>query len=102
MIEINIDNFKQEVTDCCGKALVEFYTPWCAECTALKPIIESVSHKLCNIKFCMFNCDENREFVMDLGIMSIPAIILFENGKEVKRRIGLLDEQEIISMINKS
>ena len=102
MIEINNVSFIQEVSDSKGRVIVDFYAPWCAECNALTPIIEAVSQKQSDIKFCSFNCDESRDFVMDLGIMSIPTVILFENGKEVKRKIGLLDEQEIIDMINKS
>lgn len=101
MNELTKEIFDTEVGAYSGKVLVDFYAPWCAECNALSPVIEAVSQKTNGVKFCAFNCDNGREFVMDMGIMSIPTIIIFENSKEKARLIGMQSEDDIVNALNK-
>jgi thioredoxin 1 len=83
-----------------GRVLVDFYADWCAECVALTPFLEEAEEE-CDIPILRFHCDADRELVMDLGIMSIPALLLFENGKEKARRIGLSTKEEILELTQK-
>lgn len=98
---INIDNnFKEEVLNNKGLTVVDFWAPWCGPCKMFGPIFEEISKKQTDIKFCKLNVDEDNENISkDFGVMSIPTTILFENGKEIKRNIGFLDEDSLINFL---
>lgn len=99
MIHIN-KNFNEEVLNNDGFTVVDFWAPWCGPCKMLGPIFEKVSTSFNNIKFCKLNVDEDFENVSkDFGVMSIPTIILFKDGIEVKRHIGFLDENSLIEFL---
>ena len=90
------NNFKNEILHNEGLSVVDFWAPWCGPCKMFGPIFEKVSEKYQNIKFCKFNVDEDINNVSrNLGIMSIPTIIVFKNGKEIKRNIGFMNENEL-------
>lgn len=98
---INIkNNFKEEVEDYNGITIVDFWATWCGPCKMFAPVFENVSKKLESIKFCKLNVDEDSENICkDLGIMSIPTTIIFKNGKEIKRNIGFISEDELIELL---
>ncbi len=94
---INIENnFDEEVKSSKGKTIVDFWAPWCGPCKMFGPVFERVASETDNIKFCKLNVDEDTNDVSkDLGVMSIPTTILFEDGKEKKRNIGYLSEEDL-------
>ncbi len=81
-------DFTDEIKE--GVSLVDFNAPWCAPCRIQDPIIkeleEAYSKKAAIAKI---NIDENRKLAMNLGIQSIPTIIIFKEGKELFRFVGL-------------
>ena len=96
-----INNFNEKVINEKGLCVVDFWAEWCSPCKMFSPIFEKVEKGFKNIKFYKFNIDENdNRTTKSLGIMSIPTIILFSNGKEIKRRVGLLDEEQIKTFLN--
>lgn len=99
MIELTKDIFKKEVLDYTGKVLVDFNADWCGPCRMLRPILEEVSNEKKIIKFASVNVDNEDLLASQYGISSIPCLILFENGKEVKRNIGLIGKEELESFI---
>ena len=77
--------------------LVDFYSNWCPPCKMLEPIFEELAKELAGkIKFLRLNIDENREMAIKYGVMSIPTLILFKNGQEEKRIVGLRTKEELI------
>ena len=101
MININ-NNFKDEVIKHKGLCAVDFWAPWCGPCKMFGPIFEELSEKTDNIKFCKLNVDEdNDNTCKKYGIMTIPTIILFNNGEEIKRNVGLIDSQTLKSFLEK-
>lgn len=92
VIEVNENNFQNEVSN--GKVLVDFNATWCGPCRMLKPILEEFSETT-SIKVCSIDTDQNENLARNYNIYSIPCIILFENGKEVKRNVGLLSLDEL-------
>lgn len=80
------------------KMLVEFYADWCAECGAMVPYLEKAMAQT-DVPFYRFDCDGDRDFVIGLGIMALPTTVVYENGKEIARRSGLMEESEILKML---
>ena len=99
MININ-NNFKDEVTNNNGLTIVDFWAPWCGPCKMFGPIFENVSSIKNDVKFCKLNIDEDSENISkEYGVMSIPTVILFKDGKEINRNIGFMDEDSLIEFI---
>ena len=94
---INVEqNFKKEVTENEGITIVDFWAPWCGPCKMFGPIFEETQKKYKNIKFCKLNVDEDINGIStEFDVMSIPTIIVFKNGKEVKRKIGFLGQTDL-------
>ena len=88
---INYDgnNFKALINE---RVLVDFYANWCGPCKMLGPVLEAVSDE---IKVLKVNVDNNQELAREYGVMSIPCVVLFENGREVKRNIGFMPEAKL-------
>lgn len=78
------------------RVLVDFYANWCGPCKMLSPVLEKVSDEIDIIKV---NVDSNQELARLYGVMSIPCIILFEDGKEIKRNIGFIPETKLREFI---
>lgn len=93
MIELDSKNFDYEVLNA-GKVLVDFNATWCGPCRMLKPIIEEFS-KNTNYKVCACDVDNNEDLAIKFNVYSIPCLILFKNGKEVKRHVGFINMDEL-------
>ena len=78
------------------RVLVDFYADWCGPCKMLGPVIESVSDE---IKVLKVNVDKNNDLAREYGVMSIPCIILFDQGREIKRKIGFIPEGKLREFI---
>ena len=88
-ITVSDNNFKQEVLEAKLPVLVDFWAAWCAPCTAVAPIIDKIAIEYeGKLKVAKVNTDENPGLPENYGIMSIPTLILFKNGKEVERVTG--------------
>ncbi len=72
--------------------VIDFWAPWCGPCLAFSPVFEETAKKYQQITFAKCNIDENEGITKSLGIMSIPTIIFFKNGKEVDRIIGTMPQ----------
>jgi thioredoxin 1 len=96
VIEGNKEIFEKEVLNGEGKVLVDFNAIWCGPCKMLKPVLDQVAKD--GKKIVAIDVDDNRDLAIEYGISSIPCLILFENGKEVKRSIGLVPVNEIESL----
>ena len=95
---INIDEFNDLVIDKKEKTLVDFYASWCGPCKMLAPILEEIS-KESDVRICKVDVDESFDLAKSYGIMSVPTLILFNGGSEVKRAIGLKNKDFILDMI---
>jgi len=81
--------------------LVDFFAEWCAPCHMVSPLIEKLSEELENVKFAKMNVDNNRETPGKFGIMSIPTLLVFKEGKLVDRLTGALPKQAIEERVRK-
>jgi len=101
LIEVTTENFDKEVLQSTGKVLVDFWAPWCRPCRMQTPILESIVESgEIQTKIVKLNTDENGQIAQKYGIMSIPTLILFENGIEIARFEGVQPENVLKSKIN--
>ena len=97
VIALNKDNFKEEILDSKELVLVDFYADWCGPCKMMSPILDELSEEE-NIKVCKIDTDEEIELAKEYGVMTIPCIIAFKEGKEINRSIGLVSKDELLKL----
>lgn len=96
MLELNNEDFNEEIKD--KLVMVDFYATWCGPCRMMHPIIEEVAKEE-NIKVIKVDVDKHDELARNYGIMSIPTIILFQNGNLVEKNIGFIPKEQLLTMI---
>ena len=96
MKELNKNDFSEKVLNEKGKILVDFNANWCGPCKMLKPILEELSK---DYKIYSVDVDKNSELASSYDVMSIPCLILFEDGKIKNRSIGMTSKESIIKMM---
>lgn len=82
-----------------NRAVVDFYATWCGPCKMFAPIFEEVANEM-DMNFIKIDTDNNSDLAREYGVMSIPTIILFENGNEIKRHTGFMSKEEFINFLN--
>ncbi len=93
-------NFEEEVLKSEGKVLVDFYADWCGPCKMMSPIIDEIAKELEeSVKVGKVNVDNNQELAIKYDVMSIPTIMVFQNGMLVKTFIGVTDKKEILDVL---
>ena len=98
-IKLSSENFEKEVLKSEKPVLVDFYADWCGPCNAMTPVIEELATELDGkAKVGKINVDENSDIAVDYNVMSIPTLIIFQNGKEEKRLVGLRDKEELLNL----
>ena len=99
-ITLTKENFETEVLKSELPVLVDFWASWCGPCKMLAPVLESVQDEIGEkAKIYKLDVDEGMEVAKRFGIMSVPTMIIFKNGEEVERLVGLRSKSEIISTI---
>jgi thioredoxin len=94
IVELNDDNFEQEVLKSELPALVDFWAPWCGPCQMMGPILEEAAAEWeGKIKVCKLNVDESMGVARDYQIQSIPTMIMFDKGAAAKKIIGARPKQ---------
>lgn len=99
MLTITKDNFEQEVLKSDKKVLVDFWASWCGPCRMLSPIIDEIAKETDKVKVGKVNIDEESDLATQFAVMSIPTLILFENGKPIKQIVGVQSKTAILNMI---
>ncbi len=95
VIKLTLENFAQEVLKSDKPVLVDFYADWCGPCQMMAREIDEFAEETEKVKVCKLNVDESTDLAMTFGVMSIPTVILFENGQETKRFVGAKEKDQI-------
>ena len=95
-VELNGNNFQQEVLESSIPVLVDFWASWCMPCRMLAPTIEKLAEEnQGKLKVCKLNTDENQNISAQYGIQGIPTLIIFKEGKEVGRTVGVMSKEKL-------
>ncbi len=99
VIKVDVNNFAEEVLKSEKPVLLDMYADWCGPCMMMAPEIESFAEGTDKVKVCKLNVDEATELAITFGVMSIPTVLLFENGQEVKRFVGAKEKHQIAEFV---
>lgn len=99
IVHLDDKNFKDTVAT--GVTLVDFHATWCGPCRMIAPVVEALAHELAGkARIAKIDIDQAQETTGMLQITSVPTLILFKNGQEVKRVVGVKDLEYLRNMIS--
>ena len=101
-VKITDEDFEKEVTQSNIPVLVDFWASWCGPCKMIAPVVEELAKEYTGkIKIAKMNVDENMETPNNFSVRSIPTLILFKDGNEIDRMVGVVPKSSLEEMIKK-
>jgi thioredoxin 1 len=98
-INVNKNNFNEEVLQSDKPVLIDFWASWCGPCRMVSPVVEEIASERSDIKVGKVNVDEEQELAMQFGVMSIPTLVVMKDGKVVSRAVGARPKAQILEML---
>ena len=98
-LHLTTENFRKEVLEYGGVAMVDFWASWCGPCQMVGPVIEEIAAERTDVKVCKVNVDEQPDIEGKYNVMSIPTIIVFKNGEPAKVSVGAKPKAELLALL---
>ena len=99
VININNNNFQDEVMHSEKLILLDFWASWCGPCRMVSPIVDEIAAERSDIKVCKIDVDEQPELAARFGVMSIPTLVVMKNGKVINQAVGARPKAQILAML---
>ena len=91
--------FRKEIATREGLSLIDFWATWCGPCRMLSPIVDEVAEERTDVKVGKVNVDEQPELAGQFGVMSIPTLLVFEQGKLVRQAVGARPKASVLELL---
>ena len=102
VMTITVNNFEKEVLEESKPVLIDFWAAWCGPCRMLSPIVDEIAKEDDSVKVGKINVDEENKLAEQFGIMTIPTLMIFKDGKAVATSVGVKSKKEILEMLKLS
>ena len=99
VININKNNFQEEVMNANQPVLLDFWPAWCGPCQMVGPVIEEIAAERSDIKVGKINVDEQPELASQFQVMSIPTLVVIKDGQIVNKSVGAKPKDQILKML---
>jgi len=100
IIHGNEENFNELISS--GEVLVDFFATWCGPCRMLSPVLEEMSTERSGVKIVKIDVDECPNLSRKYGVMSVPTLFLFKDGKEISKQNGFMPKEVLLDWINEN
>ena len=102
-VHLTEKNFEEEVMKSPLPVLVDFWAEWCGPCRMIAPIVDEIANEYNGkLKVAKLNVDEAQELAIKYGVMSIPTLMVFKQGKVVDQVIGAMSKDQLVSRVKKN
>jgi len=99
VVTVTNENFEAEVLQESKPVLLDFWAVWCGPCRMVSPIVDEIAEERDDIKVGKINVDEQGALAQKFGVMSIPTLVVMQNGKIVNKAIGAMPKENILKLL---
>lgn len=99
VITLTSQNFESEVISSDQPVLIDFWASWCGPCRMLSPIVDEIADERTDVKVCKVNVDEEQELAERFGVMSIPTLVVMQQGQLKNKTVGVVPKDSILKML---
>ena len=100
IITLTQENFEEVAKKSTVPVLIDFWASWCGPCRMLSPVVDEIAEERDDIKVCKVNVDEENALAAQFGVMSIPTLVVMENGEVKRTSVGFKPKKDVLALLD--